>query len=262
MATFYLSFRVTKEPFNDVSVRRAFSAAFDRQTFIDEFRAENGLPAIHFAPPGIFGAPPVDETGIGFDPEFAREQLAAAGYPNCQGFPTITVLGYTGQSTLDWLEFSRDQWVENLGCAADRIQIEQQTFAELLASTVQTNPDSETPHIWTLGWGPDYPDENNWVGDVLWCESGQNRTNRSCTTTDLLIEEARETTDQNARIELYHQIENRFFGPSGEVPFIPIFHRTYALAVHDWLVWEPLLFGGEYWYDWQLDAVEKSAASN
>ena len=37
---------------------------------------------IRLTPPGIFGAPAFDEIGIGFDPEFARAELAAAGYPN------------------------------------------------------------------------------------------------------------------------------------------------------------------------------------
>lgn len=58
LAVFYISFRYTKPPFDDVHVRRAFSAAFDRATFVTEVRQGQGLPMRHFAPPGIFGAPP------------------------------------------------------------------------------------------------------------------------------------------------------------------------------------------------------------
>ena len=58
LAVFYIAFRMTKAPFDNVHVRRAFSAAFDRETFVAEVRQGQGLPMKHFAPPGIFGAPP------------------------------------------------------------------------------------------------------------------------------------------------------------------------------------------------------------
>ncbi|MCP4427653.1 MAG: peptide ABC transporter substrate-binding protein, partial [Chloroflexi bacterium] len=186
LAVFYFGFRFTKPPFDDVHVRRAFSAAFDRATFVATVRQGQGLPMKHLAPPGIFGAPPISEVGVGFDVEYAQAQLAEAGYPNCEGFPTITLLGYSGQSTLNWIEFAQANWSENLGCDPSVLQIEQQSFAELLAATSPDTPDSEAVHIWTLGWGPDYADENNWVGDVLWCESS-NRQKRECDAVDDMI---------------------------------------------------------------------------
>jgi oligopeptide transport system substrate-binding protein len=116
LAVFYISFRMTKPPFDDVRVRRAFGAAFDRETYVTQVRQGQGLPMSHFAPPGIFGAPPINEVGVGYDPEFAAAQLEEAGYPNCEGFPQVTLLGYSGQSTLNWIEFAQANWSENLGC--------------------------------------------------------------------------------------------------------------------------------------------------
>jgi len=250
---------MTKAPFDDARVRRAFSAAFDRETFVATVRQGQGLPMIHFAPPGIFGAPPIDEVGIEFDPEFAAEQLAEAGYPNCEGFPQVTLLGYSGQSTLNWIEFAQDQWSTNLGCDPSLIQIEQQPFSELLAATAASTPDEDAPHMWTLGWGPDYADENNWVGDVLWCE-GENRSIRTCNEIDDLIVEARQEPDQARRIELYREIEEQFFGYEGEVPFFPIFVRIAFTARHTWLDRVPALFGGDQYYNWTMDWDAKLAA--
>lgn len=248
-AVFYFGVATTKPPFDDVRVRQAFSAAFDRATYIAEVRQGQGLPMRHFAPPGMFGAPAIDEVGVGFDPEYAREQLAAAGYPQCEGFPVIHILGYTGQSTLNWLEFSQATWEKHLGCDPDLLTFEQLPFAELLAATSFDAPLEDVPHLWTLGWGPDYLDENNWVGDVLWCHNIQNRSRRSCNETDDLIEEARVEINPERRQTLYRQIEEAFFGAEGEFPIIPLFMRVHYQAVHSWYRYIPAVFGGEQWYN-------------
>jgi oligopeptide transport system substrate-binding protein len=250
LAVFYIAFRMTKAPFDNVHVRRAFSAAFDRQTFVDEVRQGQGLPMKHFAPPGIFGAPPIDEVGVGFDPEYAREQLAEAGYPNCEGFPEVSLLGYSGQSTLNWIEFAQANWAENLGCSPDLITIEQQDFADLLATTKLD--DAEAPNMWTLGWGPDYGDENNWVADVLSCETAL-RMKRECNEIDDMLAEARVEPDPAKRTALYAQIEDAFFGPEGEFPFMPLYLRIAFVAKHSWVEYTPALFGGDQWYTWTID---------
>ena len=260
LAVFYFGFRETKAPFDDPRVRRAFSAAFDREKYVTEVRQGQGLPMKHFAPPGIFGAPPIDEVGVGYDPEFAKQQLADAGYPNCEGFPQITLLGYSGQSTLNWIEFAQKQWQENLGCSPDVIQIEQQSFKELLAATSADTSDSEAPNMWTLGWGPDYPDENNWVGDVLWCDNAGNRMKRTCNEIDDMIVKAREETDPDKRVEMYRQIEEDFFGKDGEMPFAPLYLRIAYVAQHSWLTAPRALFGGDQFYNWSIDQAAQMSA--
>lgn len=259
LSVFYIAFRMTKPPFDDVHVRRAFSAAFDRATFVETVRQGQGLPISHFAPPGIFGAPPLNEVGVGFDVEYAQAELAAAGYPNCEGFPTVSLLGYSGQNTLNWIEFAQANWAENLGCDPSLIQIEQQPFAELLTATAATVDDAEAPHMWTLAWGPDYADENNWVGDVLGCET-ENRPKRTCNEIDDLIAEARVEPDPTRRIELYRQIEEAFFGEEGEFPFAPVYLRIQYISVHTWLDQLQALFGGQQWYNWSIDMEAKLAA--
>jgi oligopeptide transport system substrate-binding protein len=260
LTVYYISFRMTKAPFDDVHVRRAFGAAFDSATFVAEVRQGQGLPMKHFAPPGIFGAPAIDEVGVGFDPEFARAEMEAAGYPNCEGFPQVTLLGYSGQATLNWIEYAQAQWEEHLGCSSDLIQIEQQAFSELLVATSAETDDADAPHMWTLGWGPDYADENNWVGDVLWCENAGNRQKRTCNEIDDLIVQAREETDPDARIELYAQIEEMFFGPEGEYPFFPIYVAIAYQGIHSWYDFTPALFGGNQWYNYNIDMDAKTAA--
>ena len=252
LAVFYFGFRQTKPPMDNVHVRRALSAAFDRATYVTEVRQGQGLPMTHFAPPGIFGAPPINEIGIGYDPDFARAEMEAAGYPNCEGFPQISFIAYSGESTKNWIEFAQANFSEVLGCPPETFQLEQLPFSELLSATGRDVDDADAPHMWTLGWGPDYADENNWVGDVLWCEN-DNRFKRSCTEVDDLIVEAREESDQARRIELYAEIEEAFFGPEGEVPMMPIFLRIGFVAVHSWYDFTPALFGGNQIRNYTID---------
>jgi oligopeptide transport system substrate-binding protein len=261
LAVFYISFRNTKPPFDDARVRRAFSAAFDRATYVSQVLQNQGLPMTHFAPPGIFGAPPINETGVGYDVEYARQQLADAGYPNCEGFPQVTLTGYTGPDTLNWIEFAQAQWAENLGCSADLFQIDQLPFRDLLSATAAALPDEQTPHMWTLAWGPDYPDEKNWVDDVLWCGHEGMREKRPCSPVDELILQARTETDLAVRADLYHQIEEALFGPEGEMPFIPVYLRIAYYAEQPWVDRVQAIFGGDQYYNWKIDWAAKQAAT-
>jgi oligopeptide transport system substrate-binding protein len=251
LVVFYIAFDPFKAPFDDARVRRAFAASVDRATLVSEVFQGAGLPMRHFAPPGIFGAPAIDEVGVGYDPDYAAAQLADAGFPNCEGFPEISLLGYSGETTLNWIEFMANGWSEILGCDPELIQTEQLSFSDLLAATDNATPVEDRVHIHTLGWGPDYADENNWVGDVLKCEVGF--VLRDCSETDDLIDQARVSADPAERVELYRQIEEAFFGAEGEMPMAPLYVRIAFTARHSWLSYDPALFGGEQWYTWTID---------
>lgn len=258
-AVVYIGFVTTKPPFDDARVRRAFSAAIDRETLVRVVRQGQGRAMIHFAPPGIFGAPAIDEVGVGFDPTYAREQLASAGYRGCDGFPLVTLLSFVGQDAQNVIEYVQGQWEAHLGCPATTIQIEQLPFGTMLASTAAELPVEEVPHMYTLGWGTDYRDENNWVGDVLWCGLAGNRTRRACSAVDDLIREAGREQDPARRAAMYRQIEEAFFGPEGEMPIAPLSLTIYYEAVHTWLARTPAL-DTVRWYDWRIDWEAKQRA--
>ncbi len=244
----YIGFAHDKVPFNDARVRRAFAAAIDRAAFVDQALSGVGIPLTHLAPPGVFGAPDLDaETDLGYDPEYAREQLAAAGYPECFGFPVVTILAY--DSAAVWVDFALRSWEEVLGCEAQAFTVQLARFPELLDRTDPATVSSRRPHLFTLAWLGDYPDEHNWVGDLLWCEA-EPRTRRLCSAADDLIAQAAVEVDTAARRDLYAQIERDFFGARGETPLIPLYQRVTWLSVKRW-VSGPLAadaaFGGVRW---------------
>ena len=248
LAVYYFAFATDKAPFDNVSARRAFSAALDRNAFIQEVRQGRGIPMIHFTPPGMFGAPPINEVGVGFDPEFAAAQMADAGYANCAGFPNLEIVTYA--SAAPWAEFLSASVEKTLGCDPNIFTIEQQEFSVLLQTVSRQNPTEDRPNMWTLGWGPDYPDANNWVNDVLYCESTQNDTKRPCSEVDDLILQAATELDPDTRIEDYYRIEEQFFGPEGMYPIIPIYLNVGYSLIKPWYslpIETDGLFGGAHW---------------
>ncbi|MFN2111644.1 MAG: hypothetical protein ACK2TT_00855, partial [Anaerolineales bacterium] len=103
-------------------------------------------------------------------------------------------------------------------------------------------------------------DENNWAGDVLYCTTNT-RILRACSEADDLIVAARQETDPAKRIEMYREVEERFFGEGGEFPFIPIYLRIAYVAQHSWVTSATrALFGGQQWYNWTIDVEAQAAA--
>jgi len=266
LTVFYFGFGHDKPPFDDVHARRAFSASVNRELFVQEILQGRGVPMMHFVPPGMFGSVPVNEVGIngegvGYDPTFAQQEIDAAGYPNCEGFPNIDVVTYQGAQ--DWAEFVQAEVENTLGCDPAVFSIEQQEFSVLLQTTRAETPTEERPNIWTLGWGPDYPDANNWVFDAgLHCESS-NDFMRPCDTVDDLIIQAKTEGDPDARAALYRTIEEDFFGYDGLYPIMPLYMRAGFVQLKPW-VQRPIetdgLFGGEHYDYISVDQAQQLEA--
>ncbi|MBL0331063.1 MAG: ABC transporter substrate-binding protein [Bacteroidetes bacterium] len=93
MASQYYEFNMTKEPFNNIKVRQAFSYAIDRNKIVEDvLKGEAYGPAINgISPPSFKGYDITKITGYDFDAEKAKKLLAEAGYPNGKGFPKVKI---------------------------------------------------------------------------------------------------------------------------------------------------------------------------
>ncbi len=220
----YIGFAHDKPPFDNPSVRRAFSAAIDRAALTAQIYP--GIPMAHFTPPGVPGAPPANEIGAGYNPDYAREQLAQAGYGGCQGFPEVDMLVAVPKDQLDFLLAA---WEDKLGCDLARFHITVTDLETLRDWAAYGGLNAARPHLWTDVYPPDYPDVYHWLGDGLHCRKSA-ALRRPCGPADELIDRLREQRGAAARAGLAQQIEAAFFDVGGEMPTAPLYVWVQARA--------------------------------
>jgi oligopeptide transport system substrate-binding protein len=238
----FLELNNERIPFNNVVVRRAFAAALDKGTYIKNFKNGAATPINHIGIPGIVGAPPLNEIGISYDVELAKRLMHEAGYPNCQGFPSITLKGSTNRIIPDEVIHS---WEQALGCAENTISTE-----------FNDGIDRKEGEIRIIGWIVDYPDENNLISDLFSCTSLHNGLGlfyRECNSTDELIEQAMVEINPAIRANLYMQIEEDFFGKEGEFPVIPFYIDNNPYAVQTGLKASVSPLSIMPYYDWTIN---------
>jgi oligopeptide transport system substrate-binding protein len=266
LCTYFYGFVMTKPPFDNHLVRKAFSAAIDRQSIIDNVTKGEQVPAIHFACPGIFGAPPVDEVGIRTDAEQAKAWLAEAGYPDGEGFPEVILMHNVSEAHAKIAQAIAAMWKETLGVD---VQIETQEFRGYLQTLKKDTPVEDVPHIFRMGWCADYPDQNNWVHEVFNTEAGANRARRGCldpncsevqpTKFDELTRQGALEQDPEKRKEIYREAERILI--EEETAIAPIYHYTFITMSKPWVTERyNSTLAGDPVKDWKIDVEAQAEA--
>lgn len=254
----YLGFNFDSGIFREPEVRRAFAAAIDRTKLIETLFETRAIGMQHLIPPGVIASSPISEVGVGYSPDYARQQLAASGFGGCQLIPPFTFMVSASDLSLQQAELIRRMWIDELGCTEAQINIEQVQFGVLLANT-RRDAGAARPDVWELAWASFYPDANNWMGDLLHCEDSENRQNRPCGEEDNLIRQANSLLDAAERTAVYRQLENRLFGDAGLMPLAPLFIRNKPKLVQTWVTaYTPAVFGGEQYDTYQIDMTIKN----
>ena len=243
VCTYYYGFNTTKPPMDNPLVRKAFSAAINRQALIDFVLKGGQKPATTFTCPGMFGHIPASEgVGIGYDLEAAKKYLADAGYPGGKGLPEVTLLFNTTEGHAKIAQAIQQMWKENLGVEVNVINQEWKVFLKTVSE--------DAPQIYRMGWCADYADANNWVYENFHSIDSDNNCKWSNAEFDRAVEQAARESDPAKRYELYKRSEQILCEEVAAIA--PIYFYTVSWMVKPRLqrTFSPL--GGQHFNQWKV----------
>jgi oligopeptide transport system substrate-binding protein len=199
LSLYYIGFDVTKPPFDDVYVRRAFCHAVDRERIVRVLFKDSVQVATGYLPAGL----PGHDTSLRafeYDPALARDLLAMSSYGAADRLPpvTITVSGYANQFP-EYVAAAMLDWRENLGVEVSVRQLEPEAFLYSLRE--------ERDELFSSGWIADYPDPHNFLGVLFGTGEANNVGGYSNPEFDDLLDRAAAQQDEEARLEMYRQAE-------------------------------------------------------
>ena len=211
LGTYFVRCNVTREPFTDVRIRKAFAMAIDGEAITKYITKGGEIPADAYVPPGLPGYQGAQ--GLGFDPEAARALLAEAGYPGGKGFPHVSYLYNTSQNHKDIAEVLQAQWEEHLGVKVELINQEWKVYLNS-----QRKLDYQLSRS---AWIGDYGDPNTFL-DMFVTGGGNNNTGWAHAEYDRLIAAAAAEADPEARMEHFRTAERILV--EDELPIWPIYY--------------------------------------
>jgi oligopeptide transport system substrate-binding protein len=185
-----------KDPvLSNPKVRLALSRAIDRASLVKVVYNDAYLPATYWLVkgiPGFQGNGPFENI-IGFDEAAAKQALTDAGYPNGQGFPTLTITVTDNPVRKAEGEFLQQSWKTILGINTEIQAVD--------AKTRSSTFNSKNFQLFPGGWQNDYPDPENSLIGLFNTGGGNNQYECSDPDIDAKLSEAAAETDNAKRIK-------------------------------------------------------------
>ena len=242
----FYAFNSEKSPFKgNKKLRQAISMAFDRNQFNALFYNNTGLLPQSVVPSTLIG----HKSGYtnpysAYNLEKAKQYLAAAGYPNGEGLPPITLDVFTeGRQRADL--FSK--CMSKIGV---KINVQVNIFSEL----VKKMQDRKTM-MHGIAWSADYPDASTFLELLHHNEVGIMPINDA--TYNALYKEAAVLQNSPARTAMYEQLNTM---AAGLAPAVYIMEESFLILHHNWVknyVNSDFHFGQEQYWDIDLEKKGK-----
>ena len=213
---------VKNSPLKFKKVRRAINYGFDRIKMVKYLKNGIGIPALAgFIPTGM---PSFDSTkvkGYTYDPNFARELLVSAGFPNGKGLPKITITTTMAhQNVCEYIQHA----ISDIGIKADVDIIDEATYREMIAQS--------RLNFFRKSWIADYPDSENFLAlfySKNFCPTGPNYTHYSNAEFDRLYELAMGENDIKIRYDYYRKMDQMILD---DAPIVPLYYDQVSRFVH------------------------------
>lgn len=184
-------FNSSREPFTDVRVRRAMWMAIDVAQVVEDLFGETAELATAPIPASVFGYS--EQEPYPYDPDQARQLLADAGLSD--GFSTHLMWAQGVAPQIRPLAESFASYWSEIGVTVELQELEQAQWLDRLLA---------------LDWDMEIQNAANATGDADYTlgrlyTTDADRMGYSNTELDEILADARSTTDQDARAELYAQ---------------------------------------------------------
>ena len=255
IGTYYVSLNIEREPFNNPDVRKALSLAIDREYVAGTLMQGTYTAAGNLIGPGWVdtdgsafidnangGKPYIDTTTYEANLEEAKQLLADAGYPDGEGFPTISYstndVGYHKVVA----EYLQQAWAQ-LGIDLQVDIVEWASFTPM-----RRNGEFDAARN---GWVGDYSDPSNML-ELFCTTNGNNDGKFSDADFDAAIELSRTTLDAAERSEALHTAEDILMDEAGCIP-IAYYNDFWLQSEKITGVWHSA-YG--YWYFMYADITE------
>jgi len=216
-ATFFVGFLSNKPPFDNPLVRQAFALAVDRGKIVNLASGsfyQNLLPATSLVPAETLGRDLYSAVGLAYHPQEAQALLAQAGYPNGEGFPSVTLMYLNAAEDPKIAQALVQAWKEGLGVEVQLKPIASQAvYFSLLAS----NPSN----LYFISWKADYNDPKNFLDDMLLKQANFGKF-ANTEYEELVRQGEKAAADPAQRQLIYIQAEQVLCEKAAAV--IPIFH--------------------------------------
>ncbi len=186
----YWGFKMTEPPFKDnVKLRQAFNYAVDRDLIWNVLMEGARVPGdLGVLPPDM---PAANVAGYPYDPELAKAALAEAGYPGGVGLEPITLYYFASDS--DAPHVALQDMLAQIGVS---IILQKEDN-----STYWTHVGEPDVTFFLSGWSADFADPSE-VLDFLFAH-GRDDTKYDNLEVDALLDQARATSDPDARNAIY-----------------------------------------------------------
>jgi oligopeptide transport system substrate-binding protein len=232
--TIGLEFYMPDPVVGDENVRLALSRAIDRDQLAEVVFNGGVIPTTNWVPseePGA-NAQGIFDDVIGFDVEAAQADLAAAGYPNGDGFPGVNLIVRDDPTEKAAGEFLQKAFKENLNIDLSIDVVDSQTRQQVF-----NDGDFQ---LLIGGWGHDYPDAENWLIGLYNTGASINKQECSNPDIDAALNSAQFEQDQNTRFDLLREAERLVVTTLCGIA--PLYHRgNFYLISPDLLGVEPTL---------------------
>ena len=218
----YLGMNNQKKPFDDKRVRQALNYAVNKDAIVKDVLKGTGAPSSGPVLPGTWGAEP-GLKAYPYDPQRAKKLLAEAGYPN--GFSTTMWVPESGSGMQSPVAMATVMQ-SNLKAIGVNVTLQTMEWGAYLAKLR-----SKEQELFALSWmaGSEDPDMVMYplLHSSQWTPNGPNRALYKNDRFDELLTQARHTTDQARRAQLYREAQRILID---DAPWVFVDHEVQIAA--------------------------------